>query len=147
MIQRIKRLMTVGLASFMLLMPGLAVPMLGGAIASAKITEAVCDGSGAASGETTKCQGATLSGSSGGIKRLAETIVNIFSIIIGAIAIIMLLYGGLRYITSGGDSGRVGNAKNTLLYAIIGLVIVALAQIIVNFVLSASNDAGQDLIK
>ena len=46
----------------------------------------------------------------------------------------MIIIGGLRYITSNGDSGNVTNAKNTILYAIVGLVIVALAQLIVRFV-------------
>lgn len=68
----------------------------------------------------------------------ARNIVNLFSIIVGVAAIIMIIYGGFRYITSGGDSGRVGNAKNTLIYAIIGLVVVALAQVIVRFVLAQS---------
>jgi hypothetical protein len=51
----------------------------------------------------------------------------------------MIIYGGFRYITSGGDSGRVGSAKNTLIYAIVGLIIVALAQLIVNFVITQAN--------
>ena len=76
-----------------------------------------------------------------GIGALALKVVNIFSFVVGAIAVIMIIYGGFRYITSGGDSGSVGNAKNTLIYAIVGLVIVALAQIIVRVVLSTTNDA------
>jgi hypothetical protein len=75
------------------------------------------------------------------IARIANQIVNIFSIIVGAVAVIMIIYGGFRYITSGGDSNRVGSAKNTLIYAIIGLIIVALAQIIVHFVLNATSNA------
>jgi hypothetical protein len=74
-----------------------------------------------------------------GIGKLASQIVNIFSIIVGAVAVIMIIYGGFRYITSGGDSNAVGGAKNTLIYAIIGLVIVALAQVIVHFVLNQTN--------
>ena len=70
------------------------------------------------------------------IGRIASGIVNIFSLVVGAIAIIMIIYGGFRYITSGGDSGRVGNAKNTLIYAIVGLIIVALAQVIVHVILN-----------
>lgn len=62
-------------------------------------------------------------------------IVNIISIIVGAAAVLMIIFGGFRYITSGGDSGNISAAKNTILYAIIGLVIVALAQVIVRFVL------------
>lgn len=74
------------------------------------------------------------------IGKVASGIVNIFSIIVGAIAVIMVIYGGFRYITSGGDSGRVGSAKNTLIYAVVGLIIVALAQVIVQFVLKFSGD-------
>jgi hypothetical protein len=77
--------------------------------------------------------------SNGSVGHIAKEIVSLFSIIVGAVSIIMIIYGGFRYITSGGDSGRVGNAKNTLIYAIVGLVIVALAQLIVHFVLNQSN--------
>ena len=65
-----------------------------------------------------------------------RTIINIFSVIVGAVAVIMIIVGGFRYITSGGDSGNIGSAKNTILYAIVGLVIVAIAQAIVQFVLN-----------
>jgi uncharacterized membrane protein len=74
-----------------------------------------------------------------GISALAGKVVNIFSVIVGVVAVIMVIYGGFRYIISGGDSSRVGTAKNTLIYAIIGLIIVALAQLIVHYVLSTTN--------
>lgn len=64
------------------------------------------------------------------------TVINIFSWIVGVAAVIMIIIGGFRYITSGGDSGKIGGAKDTILYAIIGLVVVAMAQIIVRFVLN-----------
>ncbi len=73
------------------------------------------------------------------ISEAAAGIVRLFSIIVGVIAVIMIIYGGFRYITSGGDSGRVGSAKNSLIYAIVGLIIVAIAQLIVHFVLSQTN--------
>jgi hypothetical protein len=66
---------------------------------------------------------------------IIEDVINIFSLVVGVIAVIMIIIGGLKYITSGGDSGNVTSAKNTILYAIVGLIIVALAQIIVRFVL------------
>jgi hypothetical protein len=75
------------------------------------------------------------------LNSIARKIINIISVIIGFVAVIMIIYGGFRYITSGGDSGRVGDAKNTILYGIIGLVIVALAQVIVQFVLRGTSDA------
>ena len=75
------------------------------------------------------------------VDNLITSIVNIFSVIVGLIAVIMIIYGGFRYITSGGDSTKVNNAKNTILYAIIGLIVVALAQVIVRFVLNRSQGA------
>jgi hypothetical protein len=51
----------------------------------------------------------------------------------------MIIYGGFRYITSGGESGSISSAKNTILYAIIGLIIVALAQFIVKFILAKAT--------
>lgn len=75
------------------------------------------------------------------IGNIGHKIVNLFSLIIGIVAVIMIIVGGFRYITSGGSSDKVGGAKNTLIYAIIGLVIVALAQIIVHFVLNQTNSA------
>lgn len=72
----------------------------------------------------------------GRIQEIVILLVNILSVIVGIVAVIMIIYGGFKYITSGGDSGNVSTAKNTIIYAIIGLVIVALAQFIVHFVLA-----------
>jgi hypothetical protein len=69
------------------------------------------------------------------IENLIGSVINILSWIVGIIAVIMIIIGGLRYITSGGDSANVTAAKNTILYAVIGLVIVAFAQLIVRFVI------------
>ena len=74
------------------------------------------------------------------VNALITQVINIFSVIVGIIAVIMIIWGGLKYITSGGDSGNVTGAKNTILYAIIGLIIVALAQFIVRFILSKTTD-------
>src|ERR1044072_8090570 len=76
------------------------------------------------------------------IQDIVTTIVNIFSIVVGIVAVIMIVVGGFKYITSGGDSGNITSAKNTIVYAVIGLVIVALAQFIVQFVLNKVNTSG-----
>jgi energy-converting hydrogenase Eha subunit B len=68
-------------------------------------------------------------------------IINVISVIVGVVAVIMVIFGGLRYITSGGDSGKVSSAKNTIIYAVIGLIVVALAQFIVQFVLVKTTDS------
>lgn len=73
-----------------------------------------------------------------GLAAFAKTAVNIMSLIVGVLAVLMIVYGGLRYVTSGGSSEGVGNAKNVIIYALIGLIIVALAQAIVHFVLNAA---------
>jgi Type IV secretion system pilin len=75
------------------------------------------------------------------IEDLVLLIINILSWVIGVVAVIMIIVGGFKYITSGGDSGGVTSAKNTILYAIVGLVIVALAQVIVRFVLGSITNA------
>jgi hypothetical protein len=139
MIQKIKTFLVIGLVSLGLAGPAM-IPAFSG-VASADLQASLCDGVKAAAANSDSCTSTGSVNAEGGLKTLAKKVVNIFSIIIGAAAVIMILYGGFRYITSGGDSGRVGNAKNTLIYAIIGLVIVALAQVIVRFVISNATDA------
>lgn len=91
-----------------------------------------CLDAGSCATDTTNC---TPGNATDRVNRIIRLIINIFSLIVGVIAVIMIIIGGLKYITSGGDSGNITGAKNTILYAIIGLVVVALAQIIVRFVL------------
>jgi len=64
------------------------------------------------------------------------TVTNILLFIIGAIAVIMLIIGGIRYVVSAGDQTAVTSAKNTILYAIIGIIVAFLAYAAVNFVSS-----------
>ncbi len=74
---------------------------------------------------------------------IIELVINVFSLIVGVVSVIMIIIGGLKYITSGGDSGNITGAKNTILYAIIGLVVVALAQVVVKFVLQKTGESIQ----
>jgi hypothetical protein len=66
-----------------------------------------------------------------------KNIANVALYIIGAISVLMLIYGGIRYTVSGGDSAAVTSAKNTIMYAIIGVIVALLAYAIVNFVLTS----------
>lgn len=70
------------------------------------------------------------------ISRVLKAVLSILSWIAGVAAIIMIIISGLKYITSGGDSSSVASAKQSLIYALVGVVIVALSQVIVRFVLS-----------
>lgn len=65
-----------------------------------------------------------------------KNIVNIFLYIIGVLSVIMIIVGGLRYTTSAGDSSRIKAAKDTIMYAVIGLAVALVAYAIVNFVLT-----------
>ena len=74
------------------------------------------------------------------VNNIIKTVIDLFSLVVGVVAVIMIIIGGLKYITSGGDSGNITGAKNTILYAVIGLVVVALAQFIVKFVLGKATE-------
>ena len=65
-----------------------------------------------------------------------KKVTNTMFFIIGAVSVIMLIYGGIKYTTSGGNTNSVTAAKNTVIYSIVGLVISILAYAIVNFVVT-----------
>ena len=71
-----------------------------------------------------------------GANSIFVTVTNILLFIIGAIAVIMLIIGGIRYVVSAGDQTAVTSAKNTILYAIIGIIVAFLAYAAVNFISS-----------
>jgi uncharacterized membrane protein len=73
------------------------------------------------------------------VDQIVSQIINIMSLVVGVVAVIMIIIGGFKYVTSGGDSGNVTGAKNTILYAVVGLVVVALAQVIVRFVVDRAT--------
>lgn len=120
----------IGLIAGILVMQPQAVLAKGGSAAQ----NDVCNGIGAASGnggcKTTS--GPTLSG-------IVAAVINILSILVGVISVIMIILGGFRYVTSDGDSGKISNAKNTIIYALVGLIITAFAQFIVFFVLNKTG--------
>jgi hypothetical protein len=118
-----------------LMMLGLAVPALAQTTQD-QINNGLCSGSNLQfTTEPGQCETAG-SNADSQINSIVHTIVNILSAIVGIAAVIMIIVGGFRYITSGGNDASVTAAKNTILYAIIGLVVVALAQVIVRFTLS-----------
>lgn len=146
MTQKIKRFLQVGITTLMVAIPGLVPAFATGSAYAAttvsgaagnSVASGLCEGLGTATGGSA-CS-TTTGGTKSTIETLAKTVINIFSIIVGVAAVVMIIYGGFRYVTSGGASDKVGNAKNTLIYAIIGLIIVALAQTIVHFVLDQAT--------
>lgn len=70
-------------------------------------------------------------------------ITNVLLFVIGAVSVIMIVIGGLRYVVSGGDAKQVDSAKNTILYAIIGIIVALLAYAAVGFVTSSFTADSQ----
>ena len=104
----------------------------GVALAATSSTDAVCQGVALTTG-TTGCSDAKGSPS---VQSTITLVINVLSFVVGFAAVIMIIIGGFRFITAGGDSGKVASAKDSVLYSIVGLVVVVLAQTIVKFVLN-----------
>lgn len=140
--QKIKSFIIVAIASLTFGAPAL-VPALAGAglgrVSADSIQSSLCQGVNNATSGSQSTTGCEDTSGSLSLSSLATKVVNFLSIIVGIVAVIMIIIGGFRYITSGGESGNVSGAKNTLIYAIVGLVIVALAQFIVHFVLQTAT--------
>jgi hypothetical protein len=82
-----------------------------------------------------------------GSTAIIPRIINLMLFIVGILAIIMLIFGGIRYAVSGGDKNRVDNAKNTILYAIVGLIVAILGYAVVNWVVSVvGSGAGSGAV-
>lgn len=75
--------------------------------------------------------------SNANVSRVIHGGLNLLSFVAGALAVFMLILGGVKYITSRGDSAGVSSAKGYIIYALIGVVIVALSQTIAYFVIDA----------
>jgi glucan phosphoethanolaminetransferase (alkaline phosphatase superfamily) len=65
---------------------------------------------------------------------MVQIVINILLYILGVIAVLMIIIGGIRYTTSNGEASGIKSAKDTILYAVIGLIVAILAYAIVNFV-------------
>ncbi len=117
-----------------LFIASLSVAMLGALavvpalpVAALDPLEDVCTGSNA---NSEICQGRSTETQSG----LVSTIIDTLLFVVGVLAVIMIIVGGIMYATSTGDSGRVSKAKNTITYAIVGLVVAMAAYAIVHWV-------------
>ena len=123
-----------------------ALPVLAPATAYADFTSnqlqnKLCQGTNAdTDGSSGNCDDTTGGGTN--LEGIMRKVIQVFSIIVGFVAVVMIIVGGIKYITSGGDSGNISGAKNTIVYAIIGLIIVALAQVLVHFVLKNVTGAS-----
>lgn len=114
--------------------------------ASAQNKTEICSGANISFDQTTKCgqiindQGKKKTSDPGTkTTKLVKNIVNLLSVVVGIAAVIMVIVGGFRFVTAGGDSAKIGTARNTIIYALIGVIIVAFAQILVKFVVGKAS--------
>lgn len=121
------------------------VALAGGVVVAETATETgLCAGANLSAADIGNCDSsANNAEAASSIDKFVTLAINIFSWVVGVVAVIAIIIGGFKYITSGGDAGGVTGAKNTILYAIVGLIIVAVAQLIVKFVLGNVNSAIQ----
>lgn len=117
--------------SLMLLLGVVSVQSAGASAASNALQSGACGASSINAADCNTQAPKTVNSLNGTIKNA----INIFSIIAGVVAVLMIVAAGFRYITSAGAEQAVAGAKRTLLYAVIGLVIVAFAQVIAKFTL------------
>lgn len=125
-----KSLQSLLIAPVLALGVSLALPVLQPTTAHAQFDKGLQDGADSSKG---KDQQTELFGDQG----IFKTITNVLLFIIGAISVIMLIIGGIRYTVSNGDQAAVTSAKNTILYAVIGIVVAILAYALVNFVITS----------
>jgi len=76
------------------------------------------------------------------VNKVVKSIISTLSILVGIAAVIFIIVAGFKYISSGGDATKVTSAKTTLIYALVGLLVAALAQFFVRSVLSAASVVG-----
>lgn len=132
MIKKLKQMVLSALAFSLFAAPMLAPVAVHAA--TADLRNSLCGGT-QISLTTSSAECETGTGGQDQVNNAVKLGLNMFSAIVGIIAVVMIIVGGIQYITSSGDSGNITKAKNTIMYAVIGLVVVALAQIIVKFVL------------
>lgn len=128
----LRNLMLVSATLIMGMVLGVATLYFSAGSAGAAASDAVCEGLNETIGGGEKCKTAT-----GGPRpdSLVKTAVNILTFVVGIIAVITMIVYGLHYITSGGDPASVGSARKAIIYVVVGLIIVAMAQALVHFVI------------
>ena len=108
-----------------------AVPL---AVSAGTTTESLCTGSGGTIANGKCVNNPDSINSQPTVMTTIRNITNLLVFVLGAVAVIMIIVGGVRYVTSGGDQNAITGAKNTVMYAIIGVVVAIAAYAIVNFV-------------
>ena len=76
------------------------------------------------------------------VGNLTRTIINLLSIAVGVVSVVMIIIGGFKLVTSGGDPAKAKSGRSTVIYALIGLAVAVLAQVLVNLVFTQASKVG-----
>lgn len=117
---------------------GLAAPLFAAAPVAASNESALCEGSGGTwTADAGLPNGGSCSTKDGrSVVGTIQQVTDVLIFIIGAIAVVMVIIGGLRYVTSSGDQAALTSAKNTIVYSLVGVVIAIMAYAIVRFIIN-----------
>lgn len=121
MIRRISLMLASMLMGISLLMPAAAVAATTQTEAKNQVCAGIggCDNSGQRS-----------------VSDVVKLVVNILSTIVAVAAVLVIVFAGFRYVIAMGDSSKIASAKDTIVFALVGLIVAAMAQVIVRFVLN-----------
>jgi len=123
------------------LLVGVGAPLVMATSVGASNASALCEGSGGTWKADPKAPNGGVCSSADGrtVPGTLQQLTDVLIFIIGAVAVIMVIVGGLRYVTSGGDQSALASAKNTILYSLIGAVVAIMAYALVQFIFAAFN--------
>lgn len=132
--------LSIVIASLALLV-GIGAPLAVATPVSASNASALCEGSGGtwkADGDAPN--GGICSSADGrSVPGTLQQVTDVLIFIIGAVAVIMVIVGGIRYTTSSGDQSALQGAKNTIMYSLIGVVVAIMAYALVRFIFATFN--------
>lgn len=94
-----------------------------------------CTGSDASTSAVCTTKPKDISGSNG----ILVTVANFVALIAGIAAVIILLIASIKYITAGGDAKEIESAKNTIIYALVGILIILSAKILITYVVGKTG--------
>lgn len=135
-----KRTILLALTTLMISVSCLLMPLTSLSAAAAtpdsKAKSEICGGVGLVGGDDSCGDGGKT------FKNAIMVAISWLAFAVGFVAVIMIIVAGLLFVTAGGDSGKVTAARNTIIQALIGLAIVAFAEVIVHFVLATATNAA-----
>jgi len=117
---------------------------LPGTVLAANAVDQACSGLNSLSTSNICCgtgQASSCGNGQASVNKIVASVTKLISYIVGAVAVLVIIFAGFRFITSGGSNENTNSARNMILYAIIGLAVAVLAQLIVHYAINTSYNS------